>query len=77
MKGTLEHQKDRNNMDRDAWVAHSVKLLTLDLSSDHDLGSDHDLMVCELHTEAWSLFGILSLPVPCSCVHTLSLSQNK
>ena len=55
-------------------VAHSVKRLTLDLSS------GHDLKVCEFEPHvglcadsmelAW---GSLSLPLPCYC----SISQNK
>ena len=62
---------------RGAWVAQSVKILTL------DFGSGHDLMVCELEPRiglctfsmepAWdSLF--FSLPLLHSCLHALSLS---
>ena len=66
---------------RGTWVAQLVKRLTL------DLGSCHDLEVCGIQPlvgsvlTAWSLLGILSLPLflylllPCSL--TLTLSQNK
>ena len=66
--------------DRGAWVAQSVKHLTLDFSS------GHDLTVCEIEPRALgstlsaqSLPGVLSLPLSlpfhCSCMLSLPLSK--
>ena len=60
--------KQETNIYWDAWMARSVKPLTLDCS----LG--HDLMVCEIKPRV--LFGILSLPSLCPyTVHAHSLSK--
>ena len=64
------------------WVIQLVKWPAL------SFGSGHDLMVCEMEphvglcAEMWSLFGILSLPLPGlsharAHMNAHSLSQNK
>ena len=59
-----------------AWAPQSGKCPTLDFGSGHDLTAHGiDLMLGPL-VIAWSLLGILSLPLssPLPCSHTLSLS---
>ena len=69
----------RNSPRRGAWVAQSVKPLTLGFVSGHDLTVREfkpQVGLCAL--TSWSLLGILSLPLPvshtCSCTLSLSLS---
>ena len=69
-----------DNYQRGAWVAQSVKHLTLDFSSGQDLvvhETEPHVGLCAISTEpAWdSLSPSLSLSLPSSCF--LSLSQNK
>ena len=64
---------------RGTWVSQSVKRLTL------DFGSGHDLIVCEFEPSigvsvepAWDSLSLpLSLPLPNSCMFSLSLKINK
>ena len=77
MRLKFSSQKD---IFRGAWVAQSVKCLTL------DFGSDHDLMICEfeccvgLHTDcldpAWDLLSPSLYPFPAHA-YCLSLKINK
>ena len=67
---------------RGAWVAQSVKHLSLDFSSGHDLtvrGIKPHVRLCTDSAEpAWnSLSLLLSLPLPHSCSLALSLSLSK
>ena len=56
---------------RGAWVAQSVKRLTL------DFGSSHDLTVCEFepHVRLGILSLSLSLPLPCSLSLSLKINE--
>ena len=66
-----------------AWVAQSVKPLTLDFCSGHDLTVHEFELHLRLHTDSaeplWdSLFPCISLPIPClSFLPLTCLSQNK
>ena len=68
----------KSTIKKGAWGAQSVKRPTLDFSS------DCDLTVCEIeprtgvHTDgAEAAWDSLPLPLPCLCVHTLSLKISK
>ena len=62
---------------RDAWVVQSVKCLTLDFSSGHDLAVlEFELRVGLLGGSVEPAWKFLS-PSLCPSLHTLSLSQNK
>ena len=76
--GTHSHPHLMNVGSSDSWgarVAQSVKCLTL------DLGSGHDLMVCQFEPvlgsllSAWSLLQILSLPLSLSLSYLYSLKN--
>ena len=73
-------------MDGGAWVAQSVKHLTLDLSPDHDLRvceiEPHIGLCAHIADPAWDclslpLSHILSLPLSLSVSRMHTLSQNK
>ena len=62
------------------WVAQSVKCLTLDFGSGHDL-TVHEIKPCiglctDSPEPAWDSLS-LSLPLPHLCALSLSVSQNK
>ena len=62
----------KRGLKRGAWVAQSVKCLTLDSGSGLALIVRSSSMLGPVLT-AWSPLEILSLPLPCT--HTLSLSK--
>ena len=61
------------------WVAQSVKCLTLDCGSGHDLTVGKFSPMAGSVLTVRSLLGILSLPpsLPLPCLHSLSVSQNE
>ena len=58
----------------DAWVAPSVKCPTLDFGSGHDLKIREWSPTSVSALTAWSLLGILSVPLSCLCAHVCALS---
>ena len=60
--------------ERGTWVAQSVERPTLDFGSGHDLTVIRSSPASGSVLTAWSLLGILSLPLPCSHLLSCSLS---
>ena len=75
----LLHKCIKTRQERGPWVVQSVKRLTLDFSSGHDLMVDETEPRVGLTLTGWSLLMILSpsFSAPFLLALSLSLSQNK